>query len=80
MYFVYVLFSEDFGRSYIGISANVKNRLRAHNSGKVKSTKAFVPWLVKHHEKFDSRKQARQREKYLKSAAGRRWRKNNLGM
>jgi len=54
--------------------------LLSHNAGKVKSTKSYLPWKLIYNEEFETRIEARKREKYLKSAAGRRWRKNNLGM
>ena len=79
MYFIYVLYSKNFDRYYVGLSSNIELRLKQHNSKKVKSTKAFAPWEIIHFEKFETRIEARKREKYLKSAAGRRWRKNNLG-
>ena len=79
MYFVYILYSIKFDRYYVGLSANLDERLKTHNSKKVKSTKAFVPWKIVHFEEYESRNDAREREKYLKSSAGRRWRKNNLG-
>jgi len=62
------------------MSADVKQRVTTHNLGKVKSTKAFVKWHLFHIENFETRIEARKREKYLKSAAGRRWRKINLGL
>jgi len=80
MFNVYIIFSESFDRFYVGMSSNVKNRLKEHNSKSVKSTKAFVPWKLIHIEKFETRIEARKREKYLKTAAGRKWRKINLGM
>jgi len=80
MFFVYIIYSVGFDRYYVGLSSNVILRLKAHNSGVVKSTKAFRPWKIVHTELFETRIEARRREKYLKSAAGRRWRKNNLGM
>ncbi len=79
MYCVYIIYSVDFNRYYVGLSSNVSQRLEAHNLGVVKSTKAFCPWGIIHTELFKTRTEARKREKYLKSAAGRRWRKNNLG-
>ena len=77
---VYIVYSVDFDRYYVGLSSNVILRLKVHNSGVVKSTKAFCPWKIVHTELFETRIEARKREIYLKSAAGRRWRKNNLGM
>ena len=77
-FFVYILFSDTHNRYYVGMTNNLNRRLKQHNSNKVLSTKAFSPWMVIHTEVFQTRIEARQREKYLKSAAGRRWRKNNL--
>jgi len=80
MYYVYIIYSKRFDRYYIGMSIDVKQRLITHNLGRVKSTKAFIKWKVVHVEDFKTRLEARNREKYLKSATGRRWRKNNLGL
>ena len=60
---------------YIGMSSDVGKRVKSHNLGKIKSTKAFVKWKLVHVENFRTRIEARKGEKYLKSAAGRRWRK-----
>jgi len=79
MYYVYIIYSVKFNRHYVGLSSNVTQRLESHNLGVVKSTKAFCPWEIIHTEIFETRIEARKKEKYLKSAAGRRWRNNNLG-
>lgn len=68
-YFVYILFSNPFNKYYVGITNNLSRRLNQHNSNKVKSTKAFSPWVIVHMESFETREDARKREKYLKSAA-----------
>ena len=52
---------------------NLERRLIEHNLGKMKSTKAFIPWEIIYAEKFPNRIEARKREKYFKSAAGRRY-------
>ena len=38
----------------------------------------YVPWRIIHSEEYLTRIEARSREKYFKSAAGRKWRKKNL--
>jgi putative endonuclease len=78
MYYVYVLFSVSFARQYVGMTDDLTRRVAEHNTGKNQSTKAFMPWILLNSEPFDNRNAARIREKYLKTAAGRRWRKNNL--
>ena len=60
------------------MTKDLDRRLLEHNSGKTTSTKAFKPWIKAYHEVFDTLLEARKREKYLKSSAGRRWRKYNI--
>ncbi len=67
-FFVYILFSNTFERFYVGMTNDLKRRLKQHNSNQVLSTKAYSPWSMVHNEKFDTREEARRREKYLKSA------------
>ncbi len=67
MYTVYILESIKFSRFYIGCSIDVQKRLREHNSGLTKSTKAFVPWKIVYTEKFENKSQAFLREKEIKS-------------
>ncbi|WP_179010137.1 GIY-YIG nuclease family protein [Winogradskyella forsetii] len=80
MFTVYIIYSIKFDKYYIGMSSDTVIRLKAHNAGHVKSTKPYRPWKYIYQEEHKTRIEARNREKYLKSAAGRRWRKNNLGM
>lgn len=78
MYEVYVIYSSIFERYYVGITNNLDVRIKQHNSGKAKSTKAYIPWKVVLTEDYETRSAARKREIYIKSAAGRRWRKLNI--
>ncbi len=70
MYFVYVLKSVDNWRFYVGMTANVQNRIGEHNKGYTKSTKGYRPWELFFFEEYETRDLARQREKYLKSGIG----------
>ena len=79
MFFVYVLQREKDNSNYIGLSHNTEERLEEHNAGRVKSTKPKKPWKLLYKESFRTRTDARKREKYLKSAAGRRFRREILG-
>ncbi len=78
LYKVYVLYSVEYEKYYVGLTTDIARRLEEHNLGKTSSTKGFRPWEVVYFETFATRKEARKREKYLKTAAGRRWRKNNI--
>lgn len=70
MQFVYVLRSEVDGRFYVGMTQNVKRRFQEHNNGKTKSTKGYRPWILFFYEEYETRLEARKREKYLKSGIG----------
>lgn len=69
-YFVYILKSLKDNNHYIGVSCDVEKRLKQHNSGKTKSTKSRRPFNLIYKEKYDSFKDAREREKFLKSYSG----------
>ncbi|HWA31932.1 MAG TPA: GIY-YIG nuclease family protein [Candidatus Paceibacterota bacterium] len=75
-YFLYILKSEVSNKSYTGITNNLTRRLAEHNSGKHFYTKRHRPWVMIYTENYASLSEARKREKYLKSAAGRKVLKN----
>ena len=51
---------------YIGSCANVEKRLEYHNNGWSRYTKAGIPWMLCYFEKFYSKKEALQRERFIK--------------
>ncbi len=73
IYSVYVLLSLKDGRHYTGLSSDIHSRLKIHNSGKVAATKSRRPFVLIYQEQIGELKDARVREKYLKSAAGRKY-------
>jgi len=73
MLVVYVLKSDIQNKSYVGVTNDMKRRLKEHNSGKNLYTKRYLPWKVIHMEGFDNFTGARKREKFLKSTTGRRF-------
>lgn len=76
---VYILKSLKSEKTYVGSTINLKNRLKDHNSGTSFFSKRYMPWALVYKEDYDNLSEARLREKYLKSAAGRRFiKKNNL--
>jgi len=78
MFFTYVLESKIDGRLYKGLTQNLDQRIIEHNSGKNKSTKAFRPWKLVYFEAFETRLEARIREKYFKTGSGRKFLVNKL--
>ena len=77
-YWIYVLESEGDGSRYVGMTRDVQLRLREHNGGKVRYTSAHRPFRLIYFEFIGPRLEARQRERYLKSSAGRRFLKKLL--
>jgi putative endonuclease len=70
-YFVYVIWSDEGRRFYIGISEDPEHRVEQHNSGSFRSwTKAFRPWRLVHTERYDTYAAARRRELDLKAQKG----------
>ena len=69
-YFVYILKSLKDGGYYVGISHDIQKRLDYHNRNKVRSTKYRIPFKIIYTEKYSTRLEARNREKYLKSYRG----------
>jgi putative endonuclease len=72
MYFIYILQSLKDWRSYVGYSRNIQNRLVQHNAGQVSATKDRRPLKLIFFESFETEQQAKKRELYWKSGAGRR--------
>ncbi len=70
-FFAYVLVSERTGRRYTGSCEDVEERVRRHNAGHSLSTRHGVPWKLVHYESFETRADAVQRERFLKSGQGR---------
>jgi putative endonuclease len=71
MCYVYVIRSLLHGRFYVGITDKLDRRIKEHNSGKTKSTKAYTPWIFFFAERYSTRQEARNREIFLKSGFGR---------
>ena len=80
MFYVYVLKSLTHGGLYKGYTPNLNTRIKTHNQGKSKYTSRGIPWILVYYEIYENRKDAICREKYFKTAAGRRFLKSkNLG-
>ncbi|MEO5911729.1 MAG: GIY-YIG nuclease family protein [Pelobium sp.] len=62
MWIVYVLSSDIKKIRYVGFTADLDRRLKEHNSGFSKFTKAYQPWKLVYKEEFETRQEARNRE------------------
>ena len=72
MFTVYVLYSRNFDKIYIGYTGDLENRLLSHNKLATKGwTIKFRPWEIIYTEEYSTKKEAIKREKELKSFQGR---------
>ena len=79
MYYVYLLESEhDPTRRYVGLTANLRQRLKEHNGGKSAHTAKYLPWQIKTYIAFSDQEKAEQFERYLKSGSGHDFAKKRL--
>jgi putative endonuclease len=80
MYYVYVIEDED-GLLCKGYAGNLDRRLKEHSSGRTRTTSRMHGKLtIKYYEEFETLNEALKREKYFKSAAGRRFISKILGL
>ena len=80
MHYVYILLSQKDARTYVGSSADFERRLAEHNAGKSKATMYRRPLSIFSIEEYPSSKEAKKRELWWKSGAGRRKLKEYFSM
>ena len=78
MYYVYILANQKNDNLYVGFSADLKRRFSEHCQGLTKSTKNRGKLTLVYYESCLNRKDAMHREKYLKTAWGKRYIKARL--
>ncbi|MEZ4381933.1 MAG: GIY-YIG nuclease family protein [Nannocystaceae bacterium] len=75
-WYVYVLLSEDQGRTYVGVTTDLDRRLAQHNGelpGGAKATRQGRPWTIAASRgPLDSRGEAQRVEHRVKRRRGRR--------
>src|ERR1035437_6421193 len=78
MFYVYVMQSLKDGGFYTGYSDDLKRRFTEHSSGAVISTRNRLPVKLVYYEASCNQQDALRREKYLKTAWGKRYVKTRL--
>jgi putative endonuclease len=79
MWYVYIIRSIAFpAQEYTEMTADLKQRMTDHNSGKSKHTSKFSPWELLCYAAFPNKFTALDFEKYLKSHSGRAFAKKRL--
>ncbi len=72
-YIVYVLESLKDKKRYIGLTTNLRKRVKEHNLGKSFSTKFSKPFKLIYAKLCLNFEDAKRRERYLKTTNGRRF-------
>ncbi|MCC7267622.1 MAG: GIY-YIG nuclease family protein [Caulobacteraceae bacterium] len=71
LHYVYLLESDvSPGQRYIGVTNDLRIRLKEHNAGKSPHTSKFKPWRISTYVAFTDRSKADAFERYLKSGSG----------
>ncbi len=72
MFTVYVLYSEDYNKIYIGFTSDLEQRILSHNElGKKGWAIKFRPWQLVYKEIYPNKSDAMKREKELKTSTRR---------
>jgi putative endonuclease len=78
MHYVYILQSQSGEHRYVGVTADLRDRLARHNSGQVPHTSKYLPWALQTYVAFPDESKAHAFERYLKSGSGRTFAKRHL--
>lgn len=70
MHYVYILESKKDGSKYIGMTDDLKQRIKDHNSGSAKYSKTKKPFSLIWYCAFLNKSKALKFEKYLKHGSG----------
>ena len=76
VYWIYVLINTTACKRYVGQTNDLERRMGEHNS--LSNNRRFTGkypgrWELVHSEQYQTRSEAMQREKWLKSGTGRNW-------
>ncbi len=58
LFYIYIIYSKNLQRYYVGSTEAVEKRLQEHNAGKSRSTRAGAPWELIYTESFSTRSEA----------------------
>jgi putative endonuclease len=71
LHYVYLIESiSDPSQRYVGSTADLKVRLKAHNAGKSPHTSKYKPWRLVTYLAFSDKPKAEAFERYIKSGSG----------
>ena len=68
---VYVLYSESYWKHYVGFTSDLKSRLISHNEKGHGWTSRYRPWKQIFIKEFNTKVEAMEYERWLKTGTGR---------
>ena len=80
MYYVYIIFNDQYDKYYVGQTSDLDRRIFEHNNKlTVYTSKYDGVWELKYKEKFETRSGAMLREKFLKKQKNKDFYKGLIG-
>ena len=76
MYYTYAIKSRERNYIYVGLTSNPDRRIAEHNNERERTTRSYAPFETIIIEQYQTRLEARKREKYLKSGIGKEFMKS----
>ncbi|NOX18066.1 MAG: GIY-YIG nuclease family protein [Chlorobi bacterium] len=73
MFYVYILYSENIDKFYVGYTSDLTKRIARHNSGWGKFSSRGAPWKIVYFEKYNSKSDAIKRENEIKKKKSRKY-------
>jgi putative endonuclease len=73
MFFVYIIYSHELDRFYIGQCQDLQRRLADHNNSRSTYTKRGKPWILKWSMEFPTREEAIAEELRIKKKKSRNY-------
>jgi len=70
-FIVYILYTEKYNKHYTGFTSDIENRLLSHNVLGKGWTAKYRPWKLIFSKEFNTKKDAMEYEKWLKTGVGR---------
>ena len=66
-FITYILKSEKIDKFYIGYTSDIEKRILKHNNGSSNWTRKGIPWQITYTKSFETKAEAMEYEKFLKS-------------
>ena len=79
MFYVYLIQSGAFPEQrYVGLTADLKKRIKTHSAGGSVHTSKYKPWKLISYHAFADKRRAQEFEYYLKSGSGKAFAKKRF--